>query len=97
MRLYFDAVDDFVFALELIVLISRIIDIFGTVLIGVILRERRLLKLKITTIKLLIDEFINELADCLPVAHAQLLGFDVLDIGQRKLLEIAKKFAHSLL
>ena len=35
-----------------------------------------------------IDKFINKLTDCLSVAHAYVVGFDVLDIGQAALLEI---------
>ena len=44
----------------------------------------------------MIDKLINKLADCFAVAHADVVGFDVLDVWQAALLQVCEKFVDSL-
>jgi hypothetical protein len=57
-----------------------------------ILRVYRRLKFKITSIQFLIDQLIDKLAGSLAISRDQVLGLDVLDIGQRKFLQVVQEF-----
>ena len=92
MGLYFNTIYYLILAKILIILIARLFYFLCTFLVGVILRKSRWHELKITTIQLLIDKLINELADCLSIARAYMVGLDVLDIGQTALLQICEQF-----
>ena len=88
MRLDLNTIDYFISTLELVVLGSRFFDIFRAFLMRIVCGEDRRNELKITTVQLLVDELINELADGLAIAHDQMLGLDVFDVRQRKFLQV---------
>ena len=78
MRLHFNSIDDFALTLKLVFAMgSRFIKFLCTFLVRVILRECWRKKLKITTVKFLVDKLINKLANCLSIALPQLFDLDV--------------------
>jgi hypothetical protein len=92
MSLNLNSVDDLIFASEFITRVLVCAYLAFTLVLVIILWKDWCLKLKVTTIKLKVDELIDQLAYHLPITRTKSLYFKVLHIWQPKLLEVPHHF-----